>query len=290
MFLQKALIFTLSALMLIGPAQSAERTTYLVSDAAGSPVAAMNEQGDVVWRKSYMPYGEEATPPAGNPNPSYTGKPLDAETGLVYMGARLYDPETARFTGIDPRGFDENNVQSFGRYIYANNSPYVYNDPNGEVALPIILGVGAFLLFTSPNANAPTDYNTPTPALGPDGLGVGVAAGIGAYIAAEAGFAAATRLKAPKRSAPDDAQISKETIHRKSPGRDGAESTQTIERRNGETISRTHQVKKNGEIVHQHQNHVGKYGGERQFPDEWTGTKTINAPYENRAPSFGPRE
>lgn len=45
---------------------------------------------------------------------------------------------------------------------------------------------------------------------------------------------------------------------------------------------------KEGEILHRHQNHTGKYGGERQFPEEWTGTKTINAPYENYPPSFGP--
>jgi hypothetical protein len=53
-------------------------------------------------------------------------------------------------------------------------------------------------------------------------------------------------------------------------------------------ISRTHEVTKDGEVIHQHQNYTGKYGGERQFPDEWTGTKTINAPYENYFPSFGP--
>ncbi|EGM69824.1 hypothetical protein SOHN41_02085 [Shewanella sp. HN-41] len=38
--------------------------------------------------------------------------------------------------------------------------------------------------------------------------------------------------------------------------------------------------------MHQHQNSIGKNGGVRQFPDEWTGTKTINAPYENIPPKF----
>lgn len=29
-------------------------------------------------------------------------------------------------------------------------------------------------------------------------------------------------------------------------------------------------------IIHQHTEHVGKYGSERNFPDAWTGKKTIN--------------
>lgn len=204
MFLRKILAFTLATLMTVGQANAAERVVYIVSDAAGSPVAEMDEQGAVIWRKSYKPYGEEINPPAGNPNPSYTGKPLDAETGLIYMGARSYDPEIGRFTGIDPRGFNENNPQSFGRYVYANNSPYVYNDPNGEEALTIILGVTAGLLFVSSNANAPESQNTPTPALSADGLGVGLAAGVGAYAMAEGGVAAVSRLKNTKGSAPKE--------------------------------------------------------------------------------------
>lgn len=127
-------VISWSVLFLTATAPGAERTTYFVPDASGSPVAAMDEQGNLLWRKTYAPYGEEQNPPQGNPNPSYTGKPKDADTGLVYMGSRMYDPETGRFTGEDPRGFSESSIQSFNRYTYANNSPYVYVDPNGEWA------------------------------------------------------------------------------------------------------------------------------------------------------------
>jgi hypothetical protein len=61
---------------------------------------------------------------------------------------------------------------------------------------------------------------------------------------------------------------------------------QIIERENGKVISRTHEVTKDGRVVHRHQNHTGKYGGERQFPDELTGRETVNAPYENYPPSL----
>ena len=57
---------------------------------------------------------------------------------------------------------------------------------------------------------------------------------------------------------------------RKSKGGDGGESEQLIERdAAGNTISRTHKVTVEGKTVHQHQNHIGKEGGVRQFPSEW---------------------
>ncbi len=87
-------------------------------------------------------------------------------------------------------------------------------------------------------------------------------------------------------AAKESARITKEVLGRKALGADGAKSTQIIERENGKMISRTHEVTKDGKVIHQHQNHTGKHGGERQFPDEWTGTKTIKAPYENIPPSF----
>lgn len=83
-------------------------------------------------------------------------------------------------------------------------------------------------------------------------------------------------------------RITQKLLRRKSLGRDGAESLQIIEKLDEEMISRTHKVTKDGKVLHEHQNHTGKSGGERQFPDEWTGTTTTNAPYENIPPSFPP--
>lgn len=132
--------FLAFALALFAAASTAaERVTYFVPDAQGSPVAAMDAQGNLLWRESYAPYGQrQAKPAANNAQPAYTGKPEDRETGLVYMGARAYDPETARFTGIDPQGFSDTVPQSFGRYVYANNSPYRYADPNGESPVDVV--------------------------------------------------------------------------------------------------------------------------------------------------------
>jgi hypothetical protein len=47
--------------------------------------------------------------------------------------------------GMDSIGFDEDNLQSFNRYAYANNNPYLFSDPDGNLPLliPIIWAVGA---------------------------------------------------------------------------------------------------------------------------------------------------
>jgi len=61
----------------------------------------------------------------------------------------------------------------------------------------------------------------------------------------------------------------KEVIERKTLGADGASSRHIIEKLDGKTNSVTHQVTKDGQVIHQHQMHIGKYGTERQFPDKW---------------------
>lgn len=116
---------------------AAERITYYHTDALGSPVAATDEQGNVVWQESYEPYGEriKKQPSSTTNSRWYTGHPLDAETGLNYAGARYYDPVIGRFMGIDPKGFSQGNPHSFNRYNYGNNNPYRYIDPDGREPL-----------------------------------------------------------------------------------------------------------------------------------------------------------
>lgn len=73
-------------------------------------------------------------------------------------------------------------------------------------------------------------------------------------------------------------KFTKEVVKRGKPGRDGGQSQHVIEKVNGQTTSTTHQVVKDGKLIHQHQDHIGKHGTVRRFSDELTGTKTINAP------------
>ncbi|MFT6690727.1 MAG: hypothetical protein ACJAXH_001241 [Colwellia sp.] len=51
------------------------------------------------------------------------------------MQARYYDPVIGRFYSNDPVGYTAKNpVMSFNRYMYANNNPYKFTDPDGKFA------------------------------------------------------------------------------------------------------------------------------------------------------------
>jgi hypothetical protein len=52
-------------------------------------------------------------------------------------------------------------------------------------------------------------------------------------------------------------------------GRDGGVSTHWFEHLGDERISVVHRVTVGGRTIHQHQTHIGKFGGRRAFPDEW---------------------
>jgi RHS repeat-associated protein len=115
--------------------------TYFHNDISGSPMVATDAAGNEVWKESYKPYGDKLrNAPASQNNTNkigYAGSPFDASTGLSYMGARYYDPVIGRFMGIDPVGFQEENIHSFNRYAYANNNPYRYIDPEGRDSVSI---------------------------------------------------------------------------------------------------------------------------------------------------------
>jgi RHS repeat-associated protein len=149
-----------------GGASAVEQVVYYHTDALGSPVAGTDAEGGVLWRESYLPYGERRTYEsreqrcgAGYCRPVesqadekvwYTGKFEEPGVGLVYLGARWYDPELGRFLSPDPAGYDPEVYESFNAYAYGNNNPYRYVDPSGEVAETVwdvaSIGVGLWSL------------------------------------------------------------------------------------------------------------------------------------------------
>ncbi|AJQ96073.1 RHS repeat domain-containing protein [Gynuella sunshinyii] len=130
-------LMVLALYFLAAQPQAEILTTYYHNDALGSPVAATNELGKVIWKENYMPYGSkvENQDLKTNNRIGYTGHEHDPDTGLTYMQARYYDPVLGRFYAVDPVGFVETNPLSFNRYAYANNDPYKYVDPDGQLAI-----------------------------------------------------------------------------------------------------------------------------------------------------------
>jgi RHS repeat-associated protein len=80
-----------------------------------------------------MTYGATAngTPPA---DIGFNGHVHDADTALVYMQQRYYDPIAGRFLSVDPVTTGAKTGGNFNRYTYANNSPYKYKDRDGRFA------------------------------------------------------------------------------------------------------------------------------------------------------------
>jgi RHS repeat-associated protein len=123
-----------------------ESITYYHVDALGSVVAATDEAGDLLFQEHYDPYGARIFGSASETNSLwYTGKEFDEDTGLTYLGSRWYDPRVGRTLGVDPANVSAEPINSFNRYAYADNNPYRYIDPDGEIAfVPLIIwGVSA---------------------------------------------------------------------------------------------------------------------------------------------------
>lgn len=119
-----------------------EKVYYYLSDHLGGVDAVLDEEGNVVERRDYLPYGSERMR-EGNVDEDYgfTGKELDEETGLYYYGARYYDPVIGRFTSLDPLVLGESekalnsileDPQALNGYSYVLNNPLKYVDEEGE--------------------------------------------------------------------------------------------------------------------------------------------------------------
>jgi RHS repeat-associated protein len=145
-------LFATVALFVAAPvAHATETIIYLHNDVSGSPQAATDSSGNLLWKETYKPYGERtvnSTASAAGKGTSalyFHGKKVEALEGgvkLSYMGARYYDPSIGRFMGVDPQGFDPNSVHSFNRFAYGNNNPYKYVDPDGHSPIDV-----AFLIW-----------------------------------------------------------------------------------------------------------------------------------------------
>jgi RHS repeat-associated protein len=102
-------------------------------DVPGSISLVTNATGQVIRRYNYLSFGGPMGPPYGSQDAAgFAGHEADNETGLIFMGARYYDPKVARFISADTVVPDQTNPQALNRYSYAYNSPYNYSDPTGH--------------------------------------------------------------------------------------------------------------------------------------------------------------
>jgi RHS repeat-associated protein len=107
----------------------------------GSAVALSSSTGALVERYDYDVFGSPqflsptylSQPGSTVDNPHlFAGRRYDAGTGLYYLRARWYEPNTGRFLQPDPAGFGNTDPRTLHRYAYSANDPINNVDPSGK--------------------------------------------------------------------------------------------------------------------------------------------------------------
>lgn len=117
-------------------------TCYLSADQVGSTRLVTDENGNVVARHDFQPFGEEIETTGGRTSQwgattdvdqKFTGQVRDTDTGMDYFNARMFTAPLQRFNSPDPgnAGADLANPQSWNGYAYVWNSPVTYTDRTG---------------------------------------------------------------------------------------------------------------------------------------------------------------
>jgi RHS repeat-associated protein len=101
----------------------------MLTDHLGTVRDLVNNSGSVVNHFTYDSFGKVLTTSGTvDTRYKYTGRELDAETGLYYYRARYFDANVGRFIGQDPIGFSAGDSNLY-RYVF--NSPLNNSDPSG---------------------------------------------------------------------------------------------------------------------------------------------------------------
>ena len=118
-------------------AYDGDRLRWFITDHLGSTNLVLDETSGVKEKIAYTPWGEVASYDNFGNNAEvawlyFTGKKTDDEVGLVYFGARFYNPKLGRFITADTIVQSPYNPQTLNRYTYCNNNPVNLVDPTGH--------------------------------------------------------------------------------------------------------------------------------------------------------------
>ncbi len=103
--------------------------SYLIPNLEGSPTVALSSTGYVSAVQLFLPYGASGfawgTMPTAH---NYTDQLLDSVMGLLYYGARYYDPLADQFVSADSV---QGNPSGMNPYGYVGGNPETLIDPSG---------------------------------------------------------------------------------------------------------------------------------------------------------------
>ena len=106
----------------IGPSGIA----FFLHDQLGSTVGLLTATGTVGATYSYTPYGVAVAAGSLTTPLQFSGQYSDAESGLLFLRARYYDPASAQFLSVDPLVTTTRQA-----YVYAGDNPTTYTDLTG---------------------------------------------------------------------------------------------------------------------------------------------------------------
>jgi len=145
---------------------------YSHPDFRGNTAMVSDEYGELLVLHQYDAYGLAASYGSGEASPSrFAGGVAIGETGLVVLGARVYDEAAGRFLSADPV------YQTVNQFAYAEGNPVSLWDPDGAQA-----------------SVAGSDFGPGQAGVGLAGAGTGVLAAAGLSAAFGAPFLAAVLL------------------------------------------------------------------------------------------------
>ena len=104
---------------------------YNLEDHLGTSTTRLTDDGTVIDREEYYPFGETSLRTFEKKRYRYVGKELDSESGLYYYGARYYAAWVGRFVSVDSLSHA---YKQLSPYNYAANNPINNFDIDGNHA------------------------------------------------------------------------------------------------------------------------------------------------------------
>jgi RHS repeat-associated protein len=125
------------AMLRARPGSTTKELFFFVSNPQGTVTAIIDANGKILQRvqideATYKVRKKGIFPDEVN----FTSKKYDPEIGLFYFNQRYFDPDLGRFITEDPA------EQLLNPYVFSNNNPVMFADPDGEFfhLIPAIVG------------------------------------------------------------------------------------------------------------------------------------------------------
>jgi RHS repeat-associated protein len=118
---------------------------WFLRNPLGSATEKITAKGKLTELAAYEPFGGMSDRAGNDMGRGYTGHVEDLDGGLLWMGARWYDPQIGRFLVPDRVWSDVRRPQSLNPYSYVLNNPVNSVDPSGLAPIPIpVFGIAGF--------------------------------------------------------------------------------------------------------------------------------------------------